>query len=55
MWLRSEADLLDNCKVQAFRLLHLPSVYKWACLMSDTHVGKGMPIGGVLATKDIRN
>ena len=53
VWLGSEADLPDNCKAQALKLLHLPSVYKWVCLMPDTHVGKGMPIGGVLATKDI--
>lgn len=53
VWLGSEEKLSENCKAQAVRLLSLPSVYKWVCLMPDTHVGKGMPIGGVLATKDI--
>ncbi len=53
VWLGSEEKLPENCKAQALRLLNLPSVYKWVCLMPDTHVGKGMPIGGVLATKDI--
>lgn len=53
VWLGSEEKLPENCKTQAVRLLSLPSVYKWVCLMPDTHVGKGMPIGGVLATKDV--
>ena len=53
VWLGSEADLPDNCKAQVLKLLCLPRVYKQVCLMPDAYVGKGMPIGGVLATKDI--
>ena len=39
--------------MQAVHLAKLPFVYRWVSLMPDTHTGKGMPIGGVIATKDV--
>lgn len=38
-----------KCLEQAKNLAKLPFVHKWISLMPDTHAGKGMPIGGVLA------
>lgn len=38
---------------QAYHLSQLPFLHKWVCLMPDTHTGKGMPIGGVIAAKDV--
>jgi len=44
-----EQGVLD----QAYNLSSLPFIFKQVCLMPDTHQGYGMPIGGVLATKDV--
>lgn len=52
VWLKNEDCLEDTCLEQAYHLSQLPFVYKWVCLMPDTHTGKGMPIGGVFAAKD---
>ena len=38
---------------QARNLANLPFAHKWVCLMPDAHCGYGMPIGGVLATKEV--
>lgn len=38
---------------QASNLAKLPFAFKQICLMPDTHLGYGMPIGGVLATKGV--
>ncbi len=38
---------------QATNLANLPFVFKHIALMPDTHQGYGMPIGGVLATKNV--
>jgi tRNA-splicing ligase RtcB len=38
---------------QAKNLAKLPFIFKQVCLMSDTHQGYGMPIGGVIATKNV--
>lgn len=38
---------------QALNLANLPFAFKHICLMPDTHLGYGMPIGGVLATKNV--
>jgi len=38
---------------QAMNLAKLPFAFKHIALMPDCHQGYGMPIGGVLATKDI--
>lgn len=51
-WLEQEAQLEESCLEQAYHLSQLPFLHKWVCLMPDTHTGKGMPIGGVIAAKD---
>lgn len=43
----------DGAIEQAKNLAKLPFAFKQICLMADTHLGYGMPIGGVLATKDV--
>lgn len=53
VWLEEESRLEGNCLEQAYHLSQLPFVHKWVCLMPDTHAGKGMPIGGVIAAKDV--
>lgn len=48
MWLENiEEAALD----QAINLSNLPFAFKQIALMPDAHVGYGMPIGGILATK----
>jgi tRNA-splicing ligase RtcB len=48
---------LDNAEEgaikQAINLANLPFAFSHVCLMPDTHQGYGMPIGGVLATKNV--
>ncbi len=53
IWLENQEQLEENCLEQAYHLSQLPFIHKWVCLMPDTHAGKGMPIGGVIATKDV--
>lgn len=53
VWLEEESQLEGNCLEQAYNLSRLPFLHKWVCLMPDTHAGKGMPIGGVIAAKDV--
>lgn len=53
VWLEDKSKLEDSCLEQAYHLSQLPFIHKWVCLMPDTHTGKGMPIGGVIATKDV--
>ncbi|MGN1106648.1 MAG: RtcB family protein, partial [Huintestinicola sp.] len=46
----AEKDTIEeSCLEQAEHIAQLPFTYKWAALMPDTHTGKGMPIGGVIA------
>lgn len=52
VWLKEPKDLEESCKEQAYHLASLPFLHKWVCLMPDTHTGKGMPIGGVLAAEN---
>lgn len=49
IWLDSRQDVEDGCMQQAYNLSQLPFIHKWVALMPDTHMGKGMPIGGVIA------
>jgi tRNA-splicing ligase RtcB (3'-phosphate/5'-hydroxy nucleic acid ligase) len=50
LWLNDiEAGALD----QARNLARLPFAFRHIALMPDCHQGFGMPIGGVLATKDV--
>ena len=53
VWMEQKEQLEENCLVQAYHLSQLPFIHKWVCLMPDTHAGKGMPIGGVIATRDV--
>lgn len=53
VWLPGVEAMEESCMEQARHLAKLPFVYKWVCLMPDTHAGKGMPIGGVLAAKNV--
>lgn len=53
IWLEDESQLEESCLEQAYNLSRLPFIHKWVCLMPDTHTGKGMPIGGVIATKNV--
>lgn len=53
VWLSGEDKIEESCLEQAYHLANLPFIHKWVCLMPDTHTGKGMPIGGVIATKNV--
>lgn len=53
IWLEGQEQLEESCLEQAENLANLPFIHKWVCLMPDTHTGKGMPIGGVIATKKV--
>ena len=53
IWLESEAQIEESCLAQAVHLAELPFIHKWVSLMPDTHTGKGMPIGGVIAAKGV--
>lgn len=51
-WL-PKGSIEDKCLEQAANLAQLPFLHKWVALMPDTHMGKGMPIGGVIATDGV--
>ena len=53
IWLEDESRLEESCLEQAYHLSNLPFLHKWVCLMPDTHTGKGMPIGGVIAVQNV--
>lgn len=50
MWLD---DLEEGALAQAKNLANLPFTFKHIPLMPDSHPGYGMPIGSILATKDV--
>ena len=50
LWLET---IEDGALQQAKNLANLPFTYKHVALMPDCHEGFGMPIGGVLATRDV--
>jgi tRNA-splicing ligase RtcB (3'-phosphate/5'-hydroxy nucleic acid ligase) len=50
LWLK---DIEDGALEQAKNLANHPYAFKHIALMPDCHQGFGMPIGGVLATKDV--
>lgn len=43
----------DRCMEQIVNLASLPYAFKHIAIMPDAHAGKGMPIGGVLATRGV--
>lgn len=53
IWLENEASMEESCLEQAYNLSRLPFIHKWVSLMPDTHTGKGMPIGGVIAAEGV--
>ncbi|MEN8907530.1 MAG: RtcB family protein [Clostridiales bacterium] len=53
IWLESRNDIEKECLEQAFKLAQLPFVKNWIALMPDTHLGKGMPIGGIITTDGV--
>lgn len=53
VWLKDADQLDDNCLEQALNLADLPFIHKWVALMPDTHMGYGMPIGGVIAARGV--
>ncbi len=46
------ADVDQGAMDQAINLANHPTLAMHVALMPDCHVGYGMPIGGVIATKD---
>jgi tRNA-splicing ligase RtcB len=46
-------DIEEGALQQAKNLANLPFVFKWIAIMPDSHQGYGMPIGGVMATRDV--
>lgn len=50
LWLN---DIEEGALQQAKNMANLPFTYHHVALMPDAHQGYGMPIGGVLATKDV--
>ena len=53
IWQSGMENIDDKCLEQAENLSRLPFVHKWVALMPDTHAGKGMPIGGVIACEGV--
>lgn len=50
MWL---SDIEDGAFEQAKNMANLPFTFKHVAIMPDAHQGYGMPIGGVLATRNV--
>ncbi len=46
-------DIEEGALEQAKNLANLPFVFKHIAIMPDSHRGYGMPIGGVMATKEV--
>jgi len=46
-------DIEDGALGQAKNLANLPFIFKHIAIMPDSHLGYGMPIGGVMATKGV--
>lgn len=46
-------DIEDGALQQTIHLANLPFAFKHIAIMPDCHQGYGMPIGGVMATKDV--
>lgn len=46
-------EIDENALDQAISLSNMPFAFKHIALMPDCHLGYSMPIGGVLATKDV--
>lgn len=53
VWLPDEEQLDEQCLQQALNLSNLPFAFRHIALMPDTHVGYGMPIGGIMASSEV--
>lgn len=53
LWMQEATDLESGAWDQVKNLANLPFAYHHIAIMPDAHQGYGMPIGGVLATKDV--
>lgn len=53
IWLEDGKSIDESCLEQAYNLSRLPFLHQWVALMPDTHTGMGMPIGGVIAARDV--
>ena len=53
IWTESVESIEAGCLEQAVHLANLPFAHHHIALMPDTHQGIGMPIGGVVACKDV--
>lgn len=53
IWCAARESVEGLCLEQAIHLSKLPFAFRHIALMPDTHPGKGMPIGGVIACKDV--
>ena len=53
VWLKDKTDIEPGCLEQIMNIAKLPSVFRHVAIMPDTHQGYGMPIGCVIATKDV--
>jgi len=52
LWVPDQTDIIDENVLQQFRnLANHPLAFKWIGAMPDYHLGYGMPIGGVFATR----
>jgi len=50
MWLD---EIEDGAMEQIKNIANLPFIYKWVAVMPDSHQGYGMPIGGVVALRNV--
>lgn len=50
MWLE---EIEDGAMEQIKNIANLPFIHRWVAVMPDSHQGYGMPIGGVVALKNI--
>jgi tRNA-splicing ligase RtcB (3'-phosphate/5'-hydroxy nucleic acid ligase) len=50
LWL---GDMEEGAMLQARNVANLPFAYRHIAIMPDSHEGYGMPIGGVLAARDV--
>lgn len=53
IWLPNPSYEDSGWVKQAHNLADLPFIHKWVAIMPDVHEGFGMPIGGVIATRDV--
>lgn len=53
VWLKDINDIEKQCVTQIDNLSHYPFAFHHIAVMPDVHMGYGMPIGGVMAVKDV--